>query len=73
MNWKIYSLFYSYKNSELWVFIRSFLLNNVGFFRVIILMRILLDEFLGFKIKGGCDSDSVVCIFEVDENLFVVK
>lgn len=72
-NRKTHSLPHSYKNSELRALARSSSPNNAGSFRVITLTRTSPDESLGFKIKGGRDSDSVVCISEVDENSSAAK
>lgn len=72
-NRKTHSLPHSYKNSELRALARSSSPNNAGSFRVITLTRTSPDESLGFKIKGGRDSDSAVCISEVDENSSAAK
>lgn len=72
-NRKTKSLPHSYKNSELRALSRSSSPNNAGSFRVITLTRTPPDESLGFKIKGGRESDSAVCISEVDENSSAAK
>lgn len=70
---KTQSLPHSYKNSELRALARSSSPNNAGSFRVITLTRTSPDESLGFKIKGGRESGSAVCISEVDENSSAAK
>ena len=72
-NRKTQSLPHSYKNSELRALARSSSPNNAGSFRVITLTRTSPDESLGFQIKGGRESDSAVCISEVDENSSAAK
>ena len=72
-NRKTQSLPHSYKNSELRALARSSSPNNAGSFRVITLTRTSPDESLGFKIRGGRESDSTVCISEVDETSSAAK
>lgn len=70
-NRKTQSLPHSYKNSELRTLTRSSSPNES--FRVITLTRTSPEESLGFKIKGGRENDTAVCISEVDENSSAAK
>lgn len=70
---KTQSLPHSYKNSELRALGRSSSPNNSGSFKVITLTRTSPEDSLGFKIKGGRDSDSVLYIFEVDDDSSAAK
>lgn len=72
-NRKTQSLPQSYKNSELRALARGSSPDNAGSFRVISLSRTSPEESLGFKIKGGRETDSAVCISEVDENSSAAK
>lgn len=72
-NRKTQSLPHSYKNSELRALARGSSPDDAGSFRVISLTRTSPEESLGFKIKGGRESDSAVCISEVDEKSSAAK
>ena len=71
-NRKTQSLPHNHKNSELRTFARGSSPTNIGSFKVISLTR-APEESLGFKIKGGRESDSPILISEVDDSSSAAK
>lgn len=70
---KTQSLPHSYENSELRTLARGSSPNNKAPLKFITLARASTEEELGFKIKGGRESDSPVIISEVDEDSSAAK
>lgn len=70
---KTQSLPHNYKNNELRTLARGSSPTSNGSFKVITLTRTSPEEPLGFKIKGGRESDSPVVISEVDEDSSAAK
>ena len=72
-NRKTQSLPHNYKNSELRTLARGSSPTNIGSFKVLTLTRPSPEESLGFKIKGGRESDSPILISEVDDSSSAAK
>lgn len=65
---KTQSLPHSYENTELRTLARGSSPTNKAPLKFITVVRTSTEEALGFKIKGGRDTDSPVIISEVDED-----